>query len=205
MCYQRKDLESVPGCSGEGSSGKDYCCDRPPNYLFYIGNNLGPDAYGLCEGDCDIDADCQGILICEQRREFTEVPGCEGSGRRGGDYCRYPDSQAPSTSPSTSSAPSVPVTSPQPSSSYRPTVESEYYQYTSAGTQCELNGKSNWQGPAPFVDKSNVALQFFAFGDTPYDNTCSTCNTCIGEDGSKEEDCTRYDCILKLKSVCWIC
>jgi len=46
--------------------------------------------------------------------------------------------------------------------------------------------------------KANVAMQFFAFGDTPYDKRCDTCNTCIAEDGvTKQADCTRFDCILK--------
>jgi len=62
-----------------------------------------------------------------------------------------------------------------------------------------LKDEPNWQGPAPFSDKSNVALQLFAFADTPYDSKsgCASCNTCIAEDGiTKEEDCTRFDCIL---------
>ena len=33
--------------------------------------------------------------------------------------------------------------------------------------------------------------------DSPYDEDCSTCNTCIGENGTKEEDCVRYDCVLE--------
>ena len=52
--------------------------------------------------------------------------------------------------------------------------------------------KTNVQGPVPFSDMSNVALKFFAFGDTPDD---STINTCIGNDGSKENNCTRFNCV----------
>ena len=92
VCYLRFAAgEPVPGCSGDGISREDYCCNRPPNYLLYVGNGLGPNGLGLCEGDCDDDTDCAESLICEQRRGFTEVPGCEGMGRKGSDYCRDPD------------------------------------------------------------------------------------------------------------------
>lgn len=53
----------------------------------------------------------------------------------------------------------------------------------------------NIDGPAPFTNKTNVALQFFAYGDTPYD---SHANTCIGEDGTKETECSRFDCTGEL-------
>eukprot|EP01083_Nonionella_stella_P024110 66678_1 len=74
----------------------------------------------------------------------------------------------------------------------------DYYQYNNTGTVCpHLNDEINWQGPAPFANKTNVALQFFAFGDTPYDASCSDCNTCIAANGTVEQDCSRFDCILK--------
>lgn len=40
-----------------------------------------------------------------------------------------------------------------------------------------------------------MALQFFAFGDTPYDDDCDTCNTCI-ENGAQVDDCTLYTCTI---------
>ena len=41
-----------------------------------------------------------------------------------------------------------------------------YYGYTNQGTStCDITNDANWQGPAPFTDKSNVALQFFAWGE----------------------------------------
>ena len=113
VCYKRGATESVPGCSGGGVSGDDYCCDRPPNYLFDIGNNKPAGSYGLCEGDCDIDDDCKDNLICEQRDEYEEVPGCDGTGRRRTDYCRDPD---PSTT-----APTPKTTNPKKSPSSQPT------------------------------------------------------------------------------------
>ena len=74
-----------------------------------------------------------------------------------------------------------------------------YYEYEKIGT-CKT-GQDKWQGPAPFANKSNLAISFFAFGDTPYDDACSECNTCIGIDGNKEDSCTRFDCILKSISM----
>ena len=63
----------MPGCDGNPSSGgADYCAcpigySAPTGSLFELGNSLGANAYGLCEGDCDYDTDCQGELICYHR------------------------------------------------------------------------------------------------------------------------------------------
>ena len=57
-------------------SKKDYCAFRPSNYLLYVSN--GGSNYGLCEADCDSDADCDQSgppLICFQRTGTTPVPG----------------------------------------------------------------------------------------------------------------------------------
>lgn len=45
-----------------------------------------------CQGDCDLDSECRGRLICFQRRGYESVPGCEG-GREDStpsDYCVDP-------------------------------------------------------------------------------------------------------------------
>ena len=42
---------------------------------------------GLCEGDCDKDDDYDTGFYCFKRRRFDPVPGCEGEGARGKDYC----------------------------------------------------------------------------------------------------------------------
>ena len=89
-CFQRTDTTSIPECSGEGRSGTDYCFDRPPNYLVNIDNDLGAGQYGLCEGDCDTDSDCISNLRCFQRSDKTSVPGCDGTGISGNDYCYNP-------------------------------------------------------------------------------------------------------------------
>ena len=89
----------------------------------------------------------------------------------------------------------------------------DYYQYRGSGVDCDLDGQENIQGPEPFDDKSNVAVQFFVFGDTPYDKFEDTCyKNCEGFDdcwengdistcncGSCGNKCTyqgnQYDCI----------
>ena len=85
-------METVPGCTGSGIYQWDYCVDRPEAYLFYTGDNLGSEQYGLCEGDCDSDDDCQGSLVCFQRDEYTPVPGCDGEGGYDKDYCSFTSS-----------------------------------------------------------------------------------------------------------------
>lgn len=45
---------------------------------------------GKCTGDCDTDSDCQGNLQCRQRygkNALDPVPGCNGTGKKGIDYC----------------------------------------------------------------------------------------------------------------------
>ena len=65
----------------------------PKKILSDKGNKGKPAAaypLGLCEGDCNSDKDCAKGLICQQRKSFETVPGCEGKGTKGWDYCRYP-------------------------------------------------------------------------------------------------------------------
>jgi hypothetical protein len=45
---------------------------------------------GLCEGDCDNSAECEGDLECFDRDGFEPVPGCRGNGEYGYDYCVLP-------------------------------------------------------------------------------------------------------------------
>ena len=99
VCYQRAMYKPVPGCSGKGVFREDYCAYRVPNYLFYVGQDMGPGALGVCEGDCDTNEDCAEGLVCFDRRGYTPVPGCDGTGRRGTDYCHAVGSLSPSKSP----------------------------------------------------------------------------------------------------------
>jgi len=98
VCFTREGTEGVPGCTGTGEDGHDYCTDRPDaDYLAYVGNTDLP-LYALpesvfplgnCEGDCDNDGDCDASLNlkCFTRNGFTNVPSCNGKGARGKDYC----------------------------------------------------------------------------------------------------------------------
>jgi hypothetical protein len=97
VCFHRNagDFSSVPGCQGGWRDGSrtDYCVnlDLPP-----INNVANPSAAGgECEGDCDVDSDCDGQLICfhRDRGDFLDVPGCadgESDGSRT-DFCIDPD------------------------------------------------------------------------------------------------------------------
>ncbi|CAJ1964753.1 unnamed protein product [Cylindrotheca closterium] len=95
VCFQR-DFEprSVPGCSGDafqiGNGDDDFCIQASANTLNFRGDNGQPASafpLGACQGDCDTDAECAGNLICFQRAEFEDVPGCTGFGVSGFDYC----------------------------------------------------------------------------------------------------------------------
>eukprot|EP00980_Cylindrotheca_fusiformis_P029366 scaffold23455_cov173-Cylindrotheca_fusiformis.AAC.1 len=104
-CFQRNAHESVPGCSGGSSdrSRTDYCVpennsqpNRRPTPAPEPTSTTRPRLkvtqsfpLGLCEGDCDNDADCQSGLKCFQRNAGDSVPGCSGgsSDRSRTDYC----------------------------------------------------------------------------------------------------------------------
>ena len=88
--------------------------------LFNIGNDIDKEAYSLCQGDCDRDSDCFGYLRCFQRSGFTSVPGCDGTGISGNDYCY--DAEPPTSSP-TPNPTSSPTDSP---STYIPSSSPSY-------------------------------------------------------------------------------
>mmetsp|Transcript_26813 Transcript_26813/g.58154 ORF Transcript_26813/g.58154 Transcript_26813/m.58154 type:complete len:409 (+) Transcript_26813:97-1323(+) len=111
-CFQRSGRQDVPGCSGDGVSGDDYCYDPADDddddnddddddddhYYDYdayprLKEEHEDPSYKLdvCEGDCDDDNDCRGHLVCFQRDGYADVPGCSGSGDRDWDYCAFPE------------------------------------------------------------------------------------------------------------------
>ncbi|CAJ1965923.1 unnamed protein product [Cylindrotheca closterium] len=96
VCFFRSfgDGGHVPGCSGNAdgiaSRNEDFCIKPPTeNYLVILGDDDHSEAYPLpaCAGDCDEDVDCRDNLVCVVRRNTTQIPGCEGIGEKGYDYC----------------------------------------------------------------------------------------------------------------------
>mmetsp|Transcript_28491 Transcript_28491/g.61191 ORF Transcript_28491/g.61191 Transcript_28491/m.61191 type:complete len:845 (+) Transcript_28491:175-2709(+) len=106
-CFQRSGNEPVPGCSGTGTSGKDYCyagaaCDGDclEDFADESENcNGNVPTLGKCQGDCDDDDDCESPLKCFQRGGTQPVPGCTGTGISGKDYCYDPNPPTPSPTP----------------------------------------------------------------------------------------------------------
>jgi len=105
VCFQRDALEPVPGCIGAGLAAYDYCI------MVENATTLNADAddsmvspmeeenampLGLCEGDCDVDADCLDELVCFQREADEEIPGC-ADGITGTDYCVKPTEESGDT------------------------------------------------------------------------------------------------------------
>jgi hypothetical protein len=62
-------------------------CDGNPVVKALDSSRYGGSGYGMCEGDCDKDSDCDAGLKCFQRDGYEIVPGCSGSGKKGWDYC----------------------------------------------------------------------------------------------------------------------
>ena len=103
VCFERDSNDPVPGCANGSSdtSLTDYCIRKsddisdqedpndPP--IKFISNNP---KLGLCEGDCDVDEDCKGDLVCFQRDANEEVFGCAG-GESDGSLTNYCTEQNP--------------------------------------------------------------------------------------------------------------
>jgi hypothetical protein len=100
-CFQRTGTQHIPGCNGAGVNGWDYC---------YVpktaGNNNNGGSHGnvlggtndskaknlnACWGECDADAQCATGLKCFQRGGSQHIPGCNGAGKIGWDYCYDPN------------------------------------------------------------------------------------------------------------------
>jgi Bacterial protein of unknown function (DUF839) len=142
LCYQRSDLQSVPGCSEDGIKAKDYCYKNSDDAtLTYTGDNEKPARsfpLGMCEGDCDSDSDCAGSLRCFQRDGIEHVPGCTGDGISGKDYCSTsgttasvtpttvrPTTAIPTTAPAKTATPTISPHTNSPLQSVNPTTPGE--------------------------------------------------------------------------------
>lgn len=143
ICFQKGlgGSGEVPGCSGRDTSRNDFCIDPADvggapsgpsptsptapapaptssgsrTALFNYGASPPSSVFplGVCEGDCDVDSDCEGNLRCLQRGSNAgPVPGCNGRDDGKTDYC-----VSPSADPSPPSAPGPSPPAPAPTSS----------------------------------------------------------------------------------------
>jgi hypothetical protein len=96
-CFQQDGTNTfIPGCTGQVTSGTNYCYNPDDfNDLVTI-QYESRDSEGLsrCQGDCWSDTECSGDLKCFQRDEFEPVPGCTGGGSSGTNYCYDPADDA---------------------------------------------------------------------------------------------------------------
>lgn len=74
--------------------------EEPLLVLDTVGNDGNFPNYPLfrCQGDCDVDDDCAGELVCFQRVMDEDVPGCLGPGDFSIDYCTRPNPPQPTLS-----------------------------------------------------------------------------------------------------------
>ncbi|KAL3936908.1 MAG: hypothetical protein SGBAC_007877 [Bacillariaceae sp.] len=84
VCFQRDANEDVPGCTGgrNDRSRSDFCVkpedlDEDDNEIKIVDTEQNA-LLGRCEGDCDVDEDCEGDMVCFQRDDCMYVPGCTG-------------------------------------------------------------------------------------------------------------------------------
>lgn len=93
---------------GAGVDGGDKEDDPYPS-IEIVGNNIfgGKHLLQKCQGDCDVDDDCAGDLICFQRERYQPVFGCRGGSRDKSeqDYCIDRDAVLPPSERSTSIPP----------------------------------------------------------------------------------------------------
>lgn len=97
--------------------------------LITVGNDGIPEnAFPLkmCQGDCDRNNQCEGDLVCYQRYDDRPVPGCQGIGTSGRDYCTHP-SFIPESTPYPTSQPTA--TAPDLQSRCRVSVNKSCYKF----------------------------------------------------------------------------
>lgn len=90
VCFKRDGLEEVPGCTGVGRKGADYCIKPPASNTLV----LAPPGtvFQECQGHCTKTKDCAFGLVCLDRGKNATVPGCSGWGHDYRDYCTTPQS-----------------------------------------------------------------------------------------------------------------
>jgi Notch-like protein len=92
-CFQRDGDIAIPGCSGTGVSGWDYCHKAPDNSIPLSGGNVGSATnLAACTGECDSDDQCAAGLKCFQSESEQTIPGCTGTKEAvDWDYCYDPN------------------------------------------------------------------------------------------------------------------
>ncbi len=146
-----------------------------------------PSRGGTVETPCCVNIatnTCHVITRCNKDGNNCLNKKCQKNGVSS--WMIVPSKVSPAPTPATPTPPPPTPTSPAPGD------DATVYDYTNTGTSCNIGGVAgggdNIQGPAPLPDKRNVAVDFWAFGDSPYDflvNTCldsngnpSTCKNC---------------------------
>ncbi|KAK1737802.1 hypothetical protein QTG54_011574 [Skeletonema marinoi] len=85
-----------------------------------------------------------------------------------------PTNPMPAT-PAPTGTPTAFTPAPTPAPTGNGNDDSTVYEYTNTGKTCSIGGGNNIQGPAPLADKRNVVVDFWTFGDSPYDFMVDTC------------------------------
>lgn len=92
-------FDAIPGCIGRGRRGSSYC--YKPDAPFGSDQDVIPlvrpvrrcldtSKCAECEGDCRMDSNCKGDLVCFQKTGFAPIPGCSGPDSSRTDYCVDP-------------------------------------------------------------------------------------------------------------------
>jgi len=174
-CFERDGITNVPGCSGDGLGGYDYCFAPSPTdpLLVFLGATPGV-ILGLCEGDCDDDSDCDAGLECFQRSTLENVPGCNGDGQSGYDYCiEVPSAPTlfPTFSPTTvTTAEPTDVTTPFPTSEPTTATTSEPTTGTTPFPTFLPTAADTTVEPTDVTtsEPTSVTTLFPTFSDTPF-------------------------------------
>lgn len=159
VCYQRDEMEVVPGCTaGSGSlydTKIDFCIK--PTLPILQSSSVGGEL-GRCEGYCNRNSDCQDGLKCYRRNGRNRVPGCQGTGQSGMNYCYDPNFGANSVEGQQSSSGGQQPNSANFDTFYDPNFEGnpiEGQQSSSGGQQSNSAGDYD-------------TFSFYCLGDIPY-------------------------------------
>ena len=133
---------------------------------------------GECVGDCNTDAQCAGSLQCFQRPGLTAIPGCQGRGDSGKDYCAMNNAVSTTPAPDRTPRPTPEGRRPTPNPTPPPfnTFATRAPSQAPRPTQNDKRPTPN-PTPQPVFDSSAMLLQ--DRGDE-----CSErrpCGECVGD------------------------
>jgi len=146
-----------------GGTTEEACCVIIAENTCHVKDKCNKDEKNCQNGKCQKSGEARWQVPSKQSPAPTPAPTTPA-----------PTNPMPAT-PAPTGTPTAFTPAPTPAPTGNGTDDSTVYEYTNTGKTCSIGGGNNIQGPAPLADKRNVVVDFWTFGDSPYDFLVDTC------------------------------